>query len=134
MLEMSNMGSTKKETVEKIEVTSASNSKPPQFNGKKGDKYLMWKIKFEVDQTMKGLFEAFQPEFENKLSAIEKAVLNLSNETKKKQHNAVKMNQKAMMQLALLFIQVSLMNKLNVEKRRDKDWPTGKAHRVMCVC
>ena len=41
------------------------------------------------------------------------------------------MNQKAMMQLALLFTQVSLMNKLNVEKRRDKDWPTGKAHRVM---
>ncbi len=23
------------------------------------------------------------------------------------------------------------MNKLNIEKRRDKDWPTGKAHRVM---
>jgi hypothetical protein len=23
------------------------------------------------------------------------------------------------------------MNKLNIEKRRDKDWPTEKAHRVM---
>jgi hypothetical protein len=41
------------------------------------------------------------------------------------------MNQKAMMQLALLFTQVSLMNKLNIKKCRDKDWPTGKAHRVM---
>jgi hypothetical protein len=41
------------------------------------------------------------------------------------------MNQKAMMQLALLFTQVSFMNKLNAKKRRDKDWPTRKAHRVM---
>jgi hypothetical protein len=23
------------------------------------------------------------------------------------------------------------MNKLNIKKCRDKDWPTGKAHRVM---
>jgi hypothetical protein len=49
----------------------------------------------------------------------------------KDQKNAVKMNQKTMMQLALLFTQMLLMNKLNVKKRRDKDWPTGKAHRVM---
>jgi hypothetical protein len=50
-------------TVEKLE----SSSKPPQFDGKKGDKYLIWKMKFEADQTMKGLFEAFKPEFESKL-------------------------------------------------------------------
>ncbi len=78
MLETSNMGSTKKETVEKIEVASASNSKPPQFGGKKGGKYLMWKMKFKADQTMKGLFEAFQPEFENKNPANEKAVPDLN--------------------------------------------------------
>ncbi len=105
--------------------------KPPQFNGKKGDKYLMWKMKLDADQMMKGLFEAFQPEFESKLPSKEKAVLDLSIKDQKKQYDAVKMNQKAMMQLALSSTQVSLMNKLNVEKRRDKDWPTGKAHRVM---
>jgi hypothetical protein len=33
---------------EKIEVLSSNNSKPPQFNGKKGDSYLMWKMKFEA--------------------------------------------------------------------------------------
>jgi hypothetical protein len=54
-------------TVEKIEVSSSSSLKPPQFDGKKGDKYLVWKRKFEADQMMKGLFEAFQPEFESKL-------------------------------------------------------------------
>jgi hypothetical protein len=98
---------------------------------RKGDKYLMWKMKFEANQAMKGLFEAFQPEFESKLPSKEKAVLNLSIEDQKKQHDAIKMNQKAIMQLALLFTQVSLMNKLNIKKCRDKDWPTGKAHRVM---
>jgi hypothetical protein len=41
------------------------------------------------------------------------------------------MNQKAMMQMALSFTQVKLMNKLNIKKHRDKDCPTGKAHRVM---
>ena len=32
----------------------------------------------------------------------------------------------------MAFTTVSLANKLNCEKRRDKaNWPTGKAHRVM---
>jgi hypothetical protein len=93
-------------TVEKIEVSSLSSSKPPQFDGKKQNKNLMWKMKFKAGQTMKGLFEAFQPEFESKLSSKEKVVLNLSIKDQKKQYNAVKMNQKAMIQLALLFTQV----------------------------
>jgi hypothetical protein len=48
---------------DKIEVLSLNNSKSPQFNGKKGDSYLMWKMKFETDMVMKGLYDAFQPEF-----------------------------------------------------------------------
>jgi hypothetical protein len=57
------MGSFKKENTitEKIEVLSLNNSKPPQFNGKKGGKYLMWKMRFEADQTMKGLYEHSNP-------------------------------------------------------------------------
>jgi hypothetical protein len=66
----------------------------------------MWKMKFEADQTMKGLFEAFQPEFKSKLPSKVKAELDLSIKDQKKQHNPVKMNQKAMMQLALSFTQV----------------------------
>ncbi len=55
----------------------------------------------------------------------------MSIKDQKKQQDAVKMNQKAMMQLALSSTQASLMNKLNLKKHSDKDWPTGKAHRVM---
>jgi hypothetical protein len=117
------MGSSKKENTitEKIEVLSSNNLKPPQFNGKKGDKYLMWKMRFEADQTMKGLYEAFQPDFESKLPSKEKEALNLEDKGRKKQHDTVMKNNKAMMQLVLLLTQVSLINKLNCEKRRDKD-------------
>jgi hypothetical protein len=50
-------------------------------------------------------------------------------ETEKKQHDAVVLNQKAMMLFALLFDTVPLLNKLNCKKRKDKtNWPSGKAH------
>jgi hypothetical protein len=48
---------------EKIKVSSSNNLKPPQFNGKKGDSYLMWKMTFKADMVMKGLYNAFQSEF-----------------------------------------------------------------------
>jgi hypothetical protein len=35
------------------------------------------------------------------------------------------------MQLALSFSNVSLLNKLNCKKKKDKTWPTGKVHHVM---
>ena len=117
---------------EKIEVkVNAASLKPTTFDGKKGDKYIMWKMKLEADQGMKGLFEAFSPDFDKELTAKEKQTLDLSNEDEKKQSQAVKKNKKAMMQLALAFNSVALLNKINCEKRRDKDWPSGKAHRVM---
>ncbi len=50
--------------VKKIKVLSLSNSKRPQFNRKKGDSYLMWKIMFEADMVMKGLYKTFQTEFD----------------------------------------------------------------------
>jgi hypothetical protein len=45
--------------IKKIKVLSSSNSKTPQFNGKKGDSNLMWKMKFEAGMMIKGLYEAF---------------------------------------------------------------------------
>jgi hypothetical protein len=114
-----------------IEVMNLSNSKPPQFNGKKGEDYIIWKMKFKADQVMKGLYKAFQPNFEENLPSDKKAKLDLIDKAKKKQHKAVKKNQKAMMQLSLSFLDVSLLNKLNCKKKKDKTWPTGKVHHVM---
>jgi hypothetical protein len=77
-------------TVEKIEVLSLRSSNPLQFDGKKRNKYLMWKMKFKEDQTMKGNFEVFQPEFKRGLPSKEKVVLNLSIEDQKKQNGVSK--------------------------------------------
>ena len=57
--------------------------------------------------------------------------MDLTDKAKKKQHKAAKKDQKVMMQLALSFLNVSLLNKLNCKKKKDKKWPTGKAHHVM---
>jgi hypothetical protein len=37
-----------KDIVEKFEVSNVGNTKPPQWDGKKGDSYLMWKTDKEV--------------------------------------------------------------------------------------
>jgi hypothetical protein len=63
-----------------------------------------------------------------------KMVLDLMDDAGKKQHDAVKMNQKAMMQFALSFSTVPLLNKLNCKKQKDKaNWPNRKAHNIMSV-
>ncbi len=60
--------------------------------------------------------------------------LDLTGDTEKKEHDAVKMNQKAMMQFALSFSTVPLLNKLNGKKQKDKaNLPNGKAHNLMSV-
>ena len=61
----------------KIEVSNSTNSKPPQFNGKKGDAWTMWRMKYEADQGMKGFLEALQPKFASKLPMTEEAELDL---------------------------------------------------------
>jgi hypothetical protein len=43
------------------------NSKPPQWDEKKGNSYLMWKMKFIAHGTMLGLGECFMPEFASEL-------------------------------------------------------------------
>jgi hypothetical protein len=68
----------------KIEVLSLKNSKPPQFNGKKGDSYLMWKMKFKADMVTKGLYNAFQPEFAAEFCRKEKMEFDLTDKTEKK--------------------------------------------------
>ncbi len=91
--------------IKKVEVTNQNNSKPPQFNGKAGDVYLMWSMKFKADMVM------YLPEFEDKLPPKEVGPF----DNDKDHQKAVKMNQKAMMQLTLAFTNVGLLNKINCE-------------------
>ncbi len=117
-----------KEIVEKVKVLNVGNSKPPQWDGKKGDSYLMQKIKFIAHVTMLGLKECFMPQFASELPPKEKEAFDLTTDKGKDWANAVKKNKKAIMQFALTWTKVAQLNKLNCATRVNKDWPSGKAH------
>jgi hypothetical protein len=90
----SGVGITKekaKEVVKKVELSNVGNTKPPQWDGKKGDSYLMWKIKFLAHATMLGL------EVEDELPEKEKHTFNFDTSEGKAHAAAVKKNKKAMM-------------------------------------
>ena len=120
-----------KEIVEKVEVSNVGNSKPPQWDGKKGNSYLMWKIKFSAHLTMLGLKDCLTPEFASELPAKEKDIFDLTSDKGKNWANTVRKNKKRMMQFALSWTKVAQLNKLNRATRANKDWPSGKTHEVM---
>ncbi len=130
----SGVGMTKeksKEVVEKVELSNIGNAKPPRWDGKKGDSYLMWKIKFLAHATMLGLEECFTSEFKDELPEKEKDAFNLDTSEGRAHAAAVKKIKKAMMQFALSFQKVAQLNKLNRVTRVNKNWPSRKAHEVM---
>lgn len=69
----SGVGMARSKEVDKMfESSNVGNSKPPQWDGKKGDSYLMWKIKFLAHATMLNLEECYTLDFNNELPAQEK--------------------------------------------------------------
>ncbi len=120
-----------KDIAEKVEVLNVGNSKSHQWDGKKGDSYLMWKIKFVAHLTMMGLKDCLTLEFASELPSKEKDTFDLTSHKGKNWANAVKKNKKMMMQFVLSWIKVAGLNKLNCATRANKDWPSGKAHKVM---
>jgi hypothetical protein len=107
--------------VKKVEVSSVGNSKPPQWDGKKGNSYLMWKIKFSAHLTMLELKDCLAPVFVSEPPAKEKDTFNLISNEDKNWTNTVRKNKKTMMQLVLSWTKVAQLNKLNRATRADKD-------------
>jgi hypothetical protein len=79
-----------KDIVRKVEVSNVGNSKPSQWDGKKGNSCLMWKIKFSAHLTMLGLEDCLMPEFASELPAKEKDTFNLTSDEGKNWENAVR--------------------------------------------
>jgi hypothetical protein len=95
------------------------------LNGsKKGDSYLMWKIKYSAHSTMLGLKDCLTPEFASELPAKEKDTFDLTPGKGKNRANAVRKNKKTMMQCTLSLTKVAQLNKLNCATRANKDWPS----------
>ncbi len=115
-----------KDIVKKVEVSNVGDSKPPQWDGKKGDSYLLWKIKFSAYLTMLRLKDCLTPEFACELPSTEKNTFNLTSNKGKNWAKAVRKNKKTMMQFALSWAKVAQLNKLNCATRANKDWPSRK--------
>ncbi len=64
-----------KNIVKKVEVLNVENTKPPQWDGQKGDSYLMWKIKYMAHMVMLGLDDALNPDFERELPTNSQSTL-----------------------------------------------------------
>jgi hypothetical protein len=64
-----------KDTVEKVEVSNVGNTKPPQWEGQKGDSYLMWKIKYTAHMVILGLDDALNPDFEREFPTNSQSTL-----------------------------------------------------------
>ncbi len=90
-----------KDIVEKFKVSNVGNSKSAQWDGKKGNSCLMWKIKFSAHLTMLGLEDCLTLEFVNELPAKEKDTFNFTSNERKNWANANRKNKKRMMQFAL---------------------------------
>ncbi len=67
-----------KDIVEKVNVSNVGNSKSSQWDGKKGNGFLMWKIKFNAHLTMLGLKDCCMLEFASELPAKEKDTFDLT--------------------------------------------------------
>ena len=74
----------------------------------------------------KGLDECIETEFENRLPANKSGPFNLTTEEDKKFKEAVDQNKKVMRQFIQVFSTVNPLNKVNLQKKVGKTYPSGK--------
>jgi hypothetical protein len=109
--------------VERVTTTSL---KPPTFSGKHGDDWTMWEMKMTAHLMDKGLDKCLDPDFENRLPVKESGPFDLTTENGKKFKEAVDLNKKVMGQFIQVFSTINLLNKVNLQKKADKQFPSGK--------
>jgi len=74
----------------------------------------------------KGLDACLDPTFETRLLNKESGPFDMTVEDKKNQKEAVDLNKKAMCQFIQAFSTMSLLSKVNLQKKADKNFPSGR--------
>ncbi len=113
-------------TTPSVEVVTRTSSKPSTFSGKHGDDWTIWEMKMTVHLMDKGLDKRLDPNFENTLPVKESGMFNLTIDKEKKFKEAVGMNKKVMGQFIQAFLMINLRNKVNLQKKADKQLLSGK--------
>ncbi len=110
-----------------VEVVTGTTSKPPVFSGNHGDDWTIWEMKMMAHLMEKGLDKCLDPNFETRLPTKEYGPFNMAIEDEKKFKEAVDLNKKAMCQFIQAFPTMNLLSKVNLQKKADKLFPSGRA-------
>ncbi len=86
----------------------------------------MWEMKMTVHLMDKGLDKCLDPDFQNKLPVKESGPFHLTTDNGKKFKEAVNLNKKVMGQFIQAFSTINLLNKVNLQKKADKQFPSEK--------
>ena len=117
-------------TISNVEVVSGTTSKTPVFSGNHGDDWTIWEMKMSAHLMEKGLDACLDPTFETRLPNKESGPFDMTVEDEKNQKEAVDMNKKAMCQFIQAFSTMSLLSKVNLQKKADKNFPSGRVWKL----
>ena len=117
-------------TTTNVEVVTGRTSKPPVFSVDHGDHWTIWEMKMTAHLMEKELEECMDPNFETRLPTKENRPFNMAIEEEKKFKEAVDLNKKTMCQFIQAFPTMNLLSKVNLQKKADKQFPSGKAWKL----
>jgi len=113
-----------------VEVVAGTTSKAPLFSGNHGDNWTIWEMKISAHLMAKGLDACLDPTFETRLPNKESGLFDMTVENEKNQKEEVDMNKKAMCQFIQAFSTMSLLSKVNLQKKADKNFPSGRVWKL----
>ncbi len=113
-----------------VEVVTATTPKMPIFSGNHGDDWTIWEMKMSAHFMEKGLDACLDPDSDTRLPDKEIGPFDLAVEDEKNQKEAVDINKKAMCQFIQAFLTMSLLSKVNLQKKADKLFPSGRVWKL----
>ena len=117
-------------TTSNVKVVAGTTSKMPVFSGNHGNDWTIWEMKISAHLLEKGLDVCLDPTFETRLPNKESGPFDMTIEDEKNQKEAVDMNKKAMCQFIQAFSTMSLLSKVNLQKKADTNFPSGRAWKL----
>ncbi len=117
-------------TTTNVEVVTTTTLITPVFSGNHGNDWTIWEMKMPAHLMEKGLDACLDPNFETRLPEKEMGPFDLTVEDKKNQKEAVDMNKKVMCQFIQAFLTMSLLSKVNLQKKADKLFPSGRVWKL----
>jgi hypothetical protein len=113
-----------------VEVVTGTTSKPPLFSGNHGNNWTIWEMKMTAHLMEKGQDSCLDPNFDTRLPEKENGLFDLDVEDKKNFKEAVDLNKKEMCQFIQAFPTMSLLSKVNLQKKADRLFPSGRAWKL----